>query len=1181
MIFMNDYFNIFKRQALPMLAVLRRLNFQRSVSTVSTCNTQYFHISRILYKHRYKLFLFIFFVLYIISIIFHEYFILLLLYLLFLLLHNYFVYVTLYMYRTIYLCTMYIFSCFQRIISLIFIVFIYFQYDFIHISDVFFMFNTYFHLQKIYFIIKTSSKVINFSHTLSHKVFDLIVFDLHIFISFISRLLTICMRLLICIYIFLFQFLYELYMYDFIGISIKTRSFKFEINYWGVIFTLHLLFAMACSFLIRIYSLYLPFFYFLSPFNFFSLCDVLLCSFITSKLFYFTVHDFILRFSSKNRSAFVLYLILTFLVYLNFIFEMFSSTGKFSLYQCGNNKHHEHTNTHTHPHTHSHNHGHIHPPTYSHPHLYTPTQDCTYSHTHDNAHPHQHTYTHNTHDPHTHTYSGTQQQCNINVVTSHGHTPRYTIRYVDDTPVSVSLASVFHSASSSLKSTLSTLKSVVTGNTACRTPSWVYDIIRPYIGDDVRVIFDPYLSPSVDTRTNYWSHKGFRIVGPSSHTPVPSASEYDLLVCSLAGVKTGLTKLFDSFSTVERFCILAPISVLSEPRFLSQNIQLIFITRSISLSDSDTRRSRQRFVWLCKGMSLPRDVMYSFQQDNPLTSTVADVKDVPSTVESCVVNDTTPTPAKLITLPIYFGGVSFDATLDTGAQLSLIRGSVAKTISRLSTKPIPTPIALKGLGRGHSTPTMMCVNKFSFAPFDARMYEHPLLIIDNNEIPEILLGLDFMKHFNIAIDCASGRVRFESHDECVINTVSASSDSDFDINQVPDTTSVDTHTWPKLSDQHKKYLMSLLNKYTDIFMNTMKESSISNVTEHNIDLVPGSKPVHSAPYRRNPKMRQLIDTVIQDMLLKGVISPCQSDWASPVLLVNKKDGTMKIAVNYKKLNEVTVKDRYGMARVDDCLDILSKAKYFTTLDLASGYYQIKLADRDRHLTAFVTHNGLYQYNTMPYGLCNAPATIQRSMNKMLSGLLYRNCICYVDDIIIFSDTYEQHMKDVQEVFERVRSANMLLKGPKCFFAYDQLEFLGYIVSGEGVRLSTDKIKAMRDMVRPDSVHGIQSFLGLVNAYKRFIPNLSRLAKPLIDLLKKDAKFVWSDKCEKSFEELKENFISAPIMAHPDFTRPFVIRSDACNHGLGACLLQYDADNIPHPIAYISRKVNDRESLGYT
>ncbi len=273
-----------------------------------------------------------------------------------------------------------------------------------------------------------------------------------------------------------------------------------------------------------------------------------------------------------------------------------------------------------------------------------------------------------------------------------------------------------------------------------------------------------------------------------------------------------------------------------------------------------------------------------------------------------------------------------------------------------------------------------------------------------------------------------------------------------------------------LSDSQYNMAERLLKNYSDRFHPPDAKLSHTDAVEHYIELKEGhGRPLKCPPRRVAPGRKEMIEQEIEKMLKNDIISPSSGPWASPIVLVTKKDGTTRFCVNYKKLNKATKLDAYPLPKIDDCIDSLQGARYFCTLDLASGYWQIKVAEADREKTAFTSHVGLFKFNVMPFGLTNAPATFQRMMDGVLSGLINRICLCYIDDIIVYGKTIEELISNLDEVLLRLRQNNLLLKPKKCTFFQTSVNFLGHVISGDGVSCDPEKCEKIRDWEMPQNI----------------------------------------------------------------------------------------------------------------
>ena len=319
------------------------------------------------------------------------------------------------------------------------------------------------------------------------------------------------------------------------------------------------------------------------------------------------------------------------------------------------------------------------------------------------------------------------------------------------------------------------------------------------------------------------------------------------------------------------------------------------------------------------------------------------------------------------------------------------------------------------------------------------------------------------------------------------------------------------------------------------------------------------------------------------MLDRNIIQPSMSPWAAPVVLLRQNDGQDRFCVDYRRLNQITKKDSYPLPRIDDTLDPLSGIKYFSTLDLLSGYWRLEMDFSSREKTAFTTHCGLFEFLVMPFGLTNAPSTFQRLKESVLHGLNWKVCLVYLDDVIVFSQSFDLHLQHLRLVFQRFWEANIKLKPSKCHFAHSQVNYLGHVVSREGIKPDPEKIKAVRDFPIPKTVRDVRAFLGLSGYYRKFARDYSLIAAPLHDLTKKNTPFIWSDAGHAAFLQLKEALISAPILVFLDFNLRFHLYVDASNEGLGMILGQI-YNNKEVVIAYGGRKLShagttEREALG--
>mgnify|MGYP003411260331 FL=1 len=315
------------------------------------------------------------------------------------------------------------------------------------------------------------------------------------------------------------------------------------------------------------------------------------------------------------------------------------------------------------------------------------------------------------------------------------------------------------------------------------------------------------------------------------------------------------------------------------------------------------------------------------------------------------------------------------------------------------------------------------------------------------------------------------------------------------------------------------------------------------------------------------------------MLDAGVIEPATSEWASPVVLITKKDGSVRFCVDYRKLNALTVKDTYPLPRMDECLDSLGDAFLFTTLDCNSRYWQIQVTDEDKDKTAFVTHCGVHRFKRMPFGLCNAPATFQRALDMLLAKVKWNFALVYLDDVIIYSHSLKDHLVHVDYVLSLLRNAGISLKLQKCNFFQPRVDYLGHVVTPGKLSVAEKNIETIRQAKHPQNRTELRSFLGMCNVYRKFVPHFAKKAAPLTELLKKGQPIeldALSKDQVQSFNELRTALTNAPILNLPREGGKFTLDVDASEYQLGACLLQEQKDGKLAPCGYYSRTLNPAE-----
>lgn len=377
-----------------------------------------------------------------------------------------------------------------------------------------------------------------------------------------------------------------------------------------------------------------------------------------------------------------------------------------------------------------------------------------------------------------------------------------------------------------------------------------------------------------------------------------------------------------------------------------------------------------------------------------------------------------------------------------------------------------------------------------------------------------------------------------------------------------------------LDQQQCGQLRHLLEDYADIFAAKDEDCRRTGLVQHSID-TGTAQPIRLRPHRLALGKRQVAEDKVREMAAAGVIEPSDSPWAAPAVLVRKKNDSWRFCVDYRRLNAVTKKDSYPLPRIDDALDHITGSSWFSSLDLRSGYWQVELAPDARPKTAFTIGQGLWQFRVMPFGLCNAPATFERLMERVLAEIPRSRCVVYLDDLLVHASDFDRALGNLQEVFEAIRQAGLRLNPAKCRLLTRETQFLGHVVSAHGVATDPAKVAAVQNWPPPANVTELRSFLGLASYYRRFVRGFATIAKPLHRLTDKGQPFDWDDVCAGAFTQLKTDLTEAPILAYPDAEQPFIVDTDASNVGVGAVLSQ-SVGGVERAVAYFSRTLNRAE-----
>lgn len=424
----------------------------------------------------------------------------------------------------------------------------------------------------------------------------------------------------------------------------------------------------------------------------------------------------------------------------------------------------------------------------------------------------------------------------------------------------------------------------------------------------------------------------------------------------------------------------------------------------------------------------------------------------------------------------------------------------------------------------------------------------------------LILGIDFWRYFKICpkyLGCIT-------HSSTPLAEISVSN---------PD---VFIHSYENLDDSQKSIADNIISQFHDV-STEVKGLGRTPLISQRID-TGDAPPIRQRYYRMSPEKQRILTEQVDEMLSLDVVEPCESEWSSPVLIVYKKNGQPRFCLDSRKLNSVTKRDAYNLPYITEILDNLRDAKYLSSVDLSKAFWQIPIVPEDRDKTAFyIPGRGTLRFKTTAFGLTNAPATQQRLVD-LLFGDFDLKAFAYLDDIIVISSSFEEHVSLLLRVLDKLRSANLTVNFEKCKFFRSQLKYLGYVVDAKGLRTDPEKVEAILNYPTPSCRKDLKRFLGTATWYRRFVPNFSTIAGPLNKLTsnKKNApKFQWTPEADLAFNKLKECLVSAPVLSCPNYDLPFEVHTDASNFGVGAMLTQM-VDGKEHPIAYMSRSLSGSE-----
>ena len=465
-------------------------------------------------------------------------------------------------------------------------------------------------------------------------------------------------------------------------------------------------------------------------------------------------------------------------------------------------------------------------------------------------------------------------------------------------------------------------------------------------------------------------------------------------------------------------------------------------------------------------------------------------------------------------------------------------------------------------------------------------YSEKMRLVANPQSHDVILGKKWCSNHKALLNCGNNQIDFwykgQKHTISTrpliqIKEVSVNSISRDFVSGYPMIATIFQEVRNNLDK--KKYhpgIKALLEKYKDVFPDELPKGLPPKRSQGDfrIELKDDSKPVKKGLYRMSLSELEETKKQVEKLVEQEFVRPSTSPWASPVLFASKKDGGLRFCVDYRAINKMTMKNSYPLPRVDGILDEIGQAQYFSVIDLRSGYHQIRIADEDIPKTAFNTRYGHYEYTVVPFGLTNAPAAFMSIMNDVFRDYINKFVCCYLDDILIYSNSWKEHVAHIELVLQRLREEKLYAKLSKCEFGVQEVEYLGFVLRAGRIAMNPNKTRAIEVWETPKSKKELQSFLGLVNYYRRFIKDCSKIAKPLTNLTK-NVPFVWSEGANEAFNILKQTVISAPVLRQFSESLPIVVTTDTSKYALGG-VMEQDFKDGRHPVAFASRTLNPAE-----
>ena len=675
---------------------------------------------------------------------------------------------------------------------------------------------------------------------------------------------------------------------------------------------------------------------------------------------------------------------------------------------------------------------------------------------------------------------------------------------------------------------------------------------------------------------------------------------------SLIALQTIASRIDARLSTVQRLQRSNPSFTSNRSNFKRNGTNKNFNNNKnkqfhgrLSKEEKEYRRKENLCLYCGSPTHAVKDCPKRTNKNEPSSSTTLVSKPLSNSTFNQVNNSEFPQNLFNFTLGFNNSSIPIDILVDSGSCYNLIDETFVKS-NNIPTTLIDSTHKIRGIG-GIQTLALETI------PVTIKYSNHRCITsfyVTNLPSCNCILGFNWLKTHNPSIDFTNMKLSFDSNycnSNCLVipssypvtpceqlstnkanikirNSlpISNSSDSNSSDSNSSDFNSPNSNSSSHATDLEtlSKKLPKELSEYLDVF-----NEAIANVLPPHrpynceIKIKEDGKLFYGPVYPLTAEESVALEENIKENLAKGFIRKSKSPAGAPVLFVKKKNGNLRMVVDYRRLNEITIRDSYPLPLINDMLENLGKGNIFSKLDLKSAYNLIRIKSGDEYKTAFTCKLGHFEYTVMPFGLKNAPAVFQHFINDVFEDIIGKFVYCYIDDIIIFSSDYFSHVEHIKEVLSRLRNSNLVATLEKCEFFVPYIDFLGHRISAEGINMDPSKVSSILNWPVPKNVKELQSFLGLANYYRRFIPGFAKLAHPLHKLLRKNVSFKWCDEQQEAFDSLKHLFTSAPVLIFPNVDLPFEVETDSSNFAIGAILSQVSpSDNKLHPIAYFSRSL---------